>query len=228
MEQYYIYHYYYNDVRSCRHITDTATLRKYDDVNIIELTKHKSDHLEPAFETNNADEALCVFEMVLMEHLDDFVSVYDFNNKIMWDLYRSNLKETQQSIQKLTTFHLLDRLQVNTYDTQTYVRNTLIKDENHKNKYIYFLKRNDEIVYVGQTQATELNKCIRPNQHTDKLYDSFDMIQLDDEDDINVVEAFYIMKHKPFYNKALSVDREMLSTLKYIFKTDWDPYKNRK
>jgi hypothetical protein len=96
------------------------------------------------------------------------------------------------------------------------------------NKYIYFLFDKGEIVYVGQTQSIESNKTNRPNSHNEKKYDLFELIQIKDSEDINLIEAFFIMKYHPFYNKALSVSSEVCDLLKYVFKTDWDPYKNRK
>jgi hypothetical protein len=226
-EIYYIYDYQYDNVEIAKRYSDTDLIRRYDDNSFLKLTKIKIDHLNPYFETTDADLALATFEMLLEHYLqDDFISVSDFNDKLLWKLYDDNLKIHKEAIAKVELFYFIDSLQNKEFEYESYQRHFSRSDK--QNKYIYFLKKNDIIVYVGQTKAIEANKTTRPNQHTDKDFDSFEMIQLNDTDDINVAEAFFIMKHKPFYNKALSVSSDICMLFKYIFKSDWDPYKNRK
>lgn len=233
-ETYYIYTYVYNG----RHDEESATRRIICSKQNawIELTKKKYEHLEPWYQTTNPDDAVMEFEIIYSEQYhhynknynDALYGVYGFNQQKLWDLYDLQWKKHQEAIDQLDSFNFIEKLQVSSYDVETFTRVNDKNQDNHKNKYIYFLKENDVIVYVGQTTATYVDKCNRPNSHTDKEYDSFDIIELDPSEDINLAEAFYIMKHKPKYNKAISVSKEMLMVLKFVFKTDWDPYKNRK
>ena len=68
---------------------------------------------------------------------------------------------------------------------------------NYGKCFIYFLIKNDEVVYVGQTKKG----LIRPLTHTDKEYDSLKIIYLY-EIDQDVLEDFYIRKYNPIYNKT--------------------------
>lgn len=226
-EIYYIYDYQYDNAEIAKCYLDTDLIRRCGDNSFLKLTKIEIDHLNPYFKTTDADLALATFEILLQHYLeDDFISVSDWNDKLLWKLYDDNLKIHKEAIAKVEIFYFIDLLQNKEFEFESYQRNFSRSDK--QNKYIYFLKKNDIIVYVGQTKAIEANKTTRPNQHTDKDFDSFEMIQLNDTDDINVAEAFFIMKHKPFYNKALSVSSDICMLFKYIFKSDWDPYKNRK
>lgn len=81
---------------------------------------------------------------------------------------------------------------------------------------VYFLMRNGEIVYVGQT-----NKGLeRAISHTkDKIFDSIGVIKCKEEE-LNEKETYYIAKYKPLYNKcltnALSAKKKIKSRLKEL------------
>lgn len=64
---------------------------------------------------------------------------------------------------------------------------------------IYFLIKNEEVVYVGQTH----NGFYRVYEHTDKDYDIAYYIDYD-VDDLDKVEGEYIIKYQPKYNKMLN------------------------
>lgn len=64
--------------------------------------------------------------------------------------------------------------------------------------FIYFLIKNKEVVYVGQTTQG----YSRIQAHTDKNFDSVYFIRCD-EYDLDELESKYVIKYKPIYNKAL-------------------------
>ncbi len=64
---------------------------------------------------------------------------------------------------------------------------------------IYFLIQGNEIVYVGQTISPFFSRIAG---HMNKLFDSFVFISAENEM-LNDLEAYYIVKFKPKYNVAL-------------------------
>ena len=66
----------------------------------------------------------------------------------------------------------------------------------YKNCFVYFLIREDEVVYVGQTT----HGITRPYSHSDKVFDEVKILYCD-ENMLDVTEDFYIEKYKPEYNK---------------------------
>ena len=65
---------------------------------------------------------------------------------------------------------------------------------------IYFLFDKDEIVYIGQSNFIEK----RIFEHTnDKSFTSWNFIEFNSNEDLNDLEADYILKHKPKYNKTI-------------------------
>jgi len=93
-----------------------------------------------------------------------------------------------------------------------------------KNYLIYFLLKDKEVVYVGQTTQN----VIRPFSHKDKIFDSVAIIyQSEDKDKLNEIEEFYIKKYCPRYNKTFNsenyanqviTDLEEIETLKSFTK----------
>jgi hypothetical protein len=78
-------------------------------------------------------------------------------------------------------------------------------ENNNSNKYnrlsknvsiVYLLYKDDEVVYVGQSVNTS-----RPWQHTDKDWDSVDIKIVPPNISLDIIEAFYIRKYKPKYNR---------------------------
>ena len=64
---------------------------------------------------------------------------------------------------------------------------------------IYFLIKNEEIVYIGQS----VNGISRIQQHTDKDFDSYFILETKKEY-LNDLESHYIVKFNPIYNKRVS------------------------
>jgi hypothetical protein len=69
-----------------------------------------------------------------------------------------------------------------------------------KKQFIYFLIKNDEVVYVGQTKKQGLR---RPFSHTDKDFEEVKIICYEEEK-IDMMEDYYIKKYMPKYNKNLN------------------------
>lgn len=67
--------------------------------------------------------------------------------------------------------------------------------------FIYFLLQGDEVVYVGQTRKG----LSRPFTHDDKIYDNIKILFCD-KDNLNMLEAEFIVKYEPIYNKVLPVN----------------------
>ena len=66
---------------------------------------------------------------------------------------------------------------------------------------IYFLIRDGEIVYVGQSTCNILERIAR---HTrDKVFDSFTVIHMTSDVDLDRLEAEYVYQLNPEYNKTM-------------------------
>lgn len=72
----------------------------------------------------------------------------------------------------------------------------IITIKNIKESFIYFLIKDNNVVYVGQTQ----NGLFRPFSHHDKNFDKVKII-LCESNELDIVEDLYIKKYKPIYNK---------------------------
>ena len=75
-----------------------------------------------------------------------------------------------------------------------------------KGSLIYFLVKNNEVVYVGQTK----NGLYRPFSHYNKDFDKV-YVKKCRTVDLDVIEDYYILKYKPIYNKQIN-DGYALST----------------
>ena len=62
--------------------------------------------------------------------------------------------------------------------------------------FVYFLLKNKEVVYVGQTKKG----FARPFSHRDKDYDEIKIIYCE-PNELDITEDQYIRKYKPVYNK---------------------------
>lgn len=69
----------------------------------------------------------------------------------------------------------------------------------YQNTFIYFLLKQNEVVYVGQTKKG----LIRPLTHKDKEYDTIKILYCDIKD-LDILEDRYIKKYSPYYNKAVN------------------------
>ena len=77
--------------------------------------------------------------------------------------------------------------------------------------FIYFLVHNDEVVYIGQTKQG----LKRPFSHTDKIFDKLYVIDLPDEineNELTLIEDYYIDKYKPKYNKLINSYYSLIQT----------------
>lgn len=73
---------------------------------------------------------------------------------------------------------------------------------------IYFLFDGDEIVYIGQSE----NIYKRVGTHlSDKIFDSWNYIEYPDEN-LDELEAEYILKYKPKYNQSIPSNSIWLSS----------------
>ena len=69
----------------------------------------------------------------------------------------------------------------------------------YQNSFIYFLLKDDEVVYVGQTS----NGIVRPLSHRNKDFDTIKIIYCDILE-LDLLEDKYIVKYRPRYNKTLN------------------------
>lgn len=69
--------------------------------------------------------------------------------------------------------------------------------QKYQKTFIYFLLKNDIVMYVGQTRQG----LVRPLSHRGKEFDTIKIIYCDD-DELDILEDKYIMKYKPKYNKT--------------------------
>lgn len=69
--------------------------------------------------------------------------------------------------------------------------------------WIYFLFSGDEIVYVGQS----ISGVKRLYEHYGKDWDSYTFIRVE-QSELNELEAAYIVKFRPKYNKTLPSNAE--------------------
>lgn len=67
----------------------------------------------------------------------------------------------------------------------------------YQDTFVYFLLKDNEVVYVGQTQSG----ISRPISHKDKDYDCIKLKYCKDYD-LNDIEGEFILKYRPKYNKS--------------------------
>lgn len=89
--------------------------------------------------------------------------------------------------------------------------------------YIYFLKNNERVVYVGKTK----NIKRRIKEHKDKAFDSYDYIKCD-ESNANYLEDKYIMKYDPKYNRCLNSKGEYVNLKTFCDQNNLDIGKARR
>ena len=85
----------------------------------------------------------------------------------------------------------------------------VIKADDSRNSRVYFLINNNEIVYVGQTNMLSN----RLSNHSDKEFDSVSFVDVDPSF-IGDIEASYIAKFDPIYNKNLPPNSIFISKAK--------------
>lgn len=234
MKEYYLYHYEYTNTKNI-HI-ETAVDRILGNNNYLKITNEFYNHMDPIYK---GPYHLVRYHMDYMLTNSDLDDTFTFNNNSFWDLYDKQMtkhksaitkrrNKSLQLIKEQNNFDLINNLNIEALKFKHESFKVSNKTKTHgKNKYIYFLKSNEKIVYVGQTQSTYDNRTNRPNQHTNKEFDSFDMIQIENYMDLDIVEAFYIIKYKPKYNKSLPTCKEWSKVIKFALNTTWDPYNKK-
>ena len=84
-----------------------------------------------------------------------------------------------------------------------------------RNSFIYFLIKDNEIVYVGQTKAG----LSRIFQHNDKKFDSYSIIECE-QSELDELENEYIIKFNPKYNKTINLTDRFISKANATRKTN--------
>lgn len=79
---------------------------------------------------------------------------------------------------------------------------------------IYFLIKNDEVVYIGQS----INGIKRPIHHYDKDFDYFTFVNVRDKNKLDELENYYITKYEPKYNKTLNKTQAIISYSEFYSK----------
>jgi len=87
---------------------------------------------------------------------------------------------------------------------------------------IYFLIRDGEIVYVGQSTCNILERIVSHLRNKD--FDSFTVIHMTSDVDLNAVEAAYVYALRPEYNKSMppGSPHVSLQTLQKRLGLTWD------
>jgi hypothetical protein len=87
-----------------------------------------------------------------------------------------------------------------------------------ENDYIvYFLFDKKEIVYVGQSKngtARIYSHCCKNKHIEDKVFDGYSILRCKKEE-INDIEAYYIMKFKPKYNLSMPRTEKYINVLNF-------------
>lgn len=84
---------------------------------------------------------------------------------------------------------------------------------------IYFLIKNGEVVYVGQTK----NGLYRPFSHYDKDFDKVYVLSCKEEG-LDIVEDYYILKYQPIYNKKITDGYTLITSRNKLRRTLNDRY----
>jgi hypothetical protein len=70
--------------------------------------------------------------------------------------------------------------------------------------YVYLLKQDDEIVYVGQTAMLDGVATRAKDHKRDKVFNSVSSIKVNQEDMLRL-ETQMIVEHRPIYNKKIAL-----------------------
>lgn len=94
----------------------------------------------------------------------------------------------------------------------------IITFQNVDECFVYFLLRDEEVVYVGKTSIG----ITRPFNHKDKYFTSVKLIHCD-YSKLDQTEDFYIEKYKPIYNKSRNYNViYSLQRVKRIIREDYN------
>ncbi len=138
------------------------------------------------------------------------------------DPNRPNITDTE-ALSKALSCNTIKELREKDYGVYCYIKKnkhlklsaynhmtTLRKKQKYQipkkhNKGLYFLFQDDVIVYVGKSITNITNRL---NTHTtDKKFNYIEIYSMTNESDIAIMEMYFIVKHKPIYNKeSQSID----------------------
>lgn len=72
---------------------------------------------------------------------------------------------------------------------------------NINGKHVYYLLDGDEVVYVG-ISSNVMHRIGTHKSSKDKYFDSFMVVEIPDDEDIELIEFFEITKFQPKYNSS--------------------------
>ena len=75
--------------------------------------------------------------------------------------------------------------------------------------HVYFLTKNDEVVYVGQSSNKIGNRILDHARQNKKEFDSAYALRVENREQLNIIEGFFINKFSPLYNKNLPCSAEV-------------------
>lgn len=80
---------------------------------------------------------------------------------------------------------------------------------NKQEPHIYFLTRNNEVVYVGQSERPIGSRILDHARENKKEFDCAYALRVEEKDSLSIVEGFFINKLSPVYNKVLPCTAEV-------------------
>ena len=94
---------------------------------------------------------------------------------------------------------------------------------NKTEPHIYFLTKNDVVVYVGQSEKPIGQRIGNHAQDRKKEFDGAYTLKVDRKDQLSIVEGFFINKLSPLYNKTLPCTAEVCgyTDLEHVLQ-DWE------
>ncbi len=85
---------------------------------------------------------------------------------------------------------------------------------------VYLLYSNDEVVYVGKSFLSAEGRVQHHIDDPEKMFDSYELIECESEQEMNIVEANMIFEYVPKYNRQLPTKHA--PNLAYIGLADYD------
>ena len=86
-----------------------------------------------------------------------------------------------------------------------YILNNKQKEDTQKNRGLYFLINDDEIVYVGKSEYDVFTRIEYHKRNSDKEFNSFYYKRVENRKvNLDTLETKYIAKFTPKYNKIIS------------------------
>ena len=130
---------------------------------------------------------------------------------IDWEDPNYNNEEFTNAYNRVDSYYI-DMLQY--LDSEKVIHRDNLRYKNENNHIVYFLKDKGEIVYVGQSKRG----IGRIFEHGDKIWDSYDYIEVQPRINLDIVEAYYICKFNPILNKSVPVNSKIRNAVFYKIK----------